>query len=241
MGSRLPSVSARMHERFIVNLRVPPQVLRDRLPACVTPQVVNGYAVVSFCMLDLRGVTLAPLPPIVGPRSISCAQRYAILAESGEPAVFVPERQTNFAVGARLSALGFSAPHRLVDIAIERESPATELRVQDGNDIMFEAALRPGGEFSSAVFATLDDFAAFMAAGVRSYGRSRHEGRLTVLDLHKDDGSYEPLFIEWIGGTFVDDWLAVGAQIDSALRTTDAHYVWKYHGLIADAVGSTRS
>lgn len=231
----LPAVRARMRERFIVNVRVPPDALAAELPGSLEPQVVNGWGVVSFCLLDLRRLTIAPLPPAVGPRSMSCAVRYAVLDEAAAPSVFVPERQTSSKLGAWLTRLGFSAPHGLVDIdCSSHQDGGTELTVRADGAVTFEGWLRPRTTLQSGAFNTIDDFAQFLAMGERSYGRSRHDGRLTVLDLHKSDAGYEPQSIERINGTFADHWTAVGGEVDSAFRTTDARYEWKYYGLIPD-------
>ena len=231
----LPSVRARMHERYIVNVRVPPDALAAALPGCLDPQEVNGFGIVSFCVLDLRRISIAPVPPVAGPRSVSCAARYAVLDEGGAPSVFVPERQTGSRLGAWFTRRGFSAPHGLVDIEVSSHPDGgAEVHVRDDGTPTFDAWLRPRSSLESLAFDGVDDFAAFLAMGERSYGRSRHDGKLTVLDLHKSDAGYEPHMVERIGGSFIEQWKAVGGEVDSAFRTTDARYEWRYYGLIPD-------
>jgi hypothetical protein len=231
----LPTVRARMLERYIVNVRVPPDVLAAELPGCLDPQEVNGFGIVSFCLLDLRRISISPVPPVVGPRSMSCAARYAVLDEGGAPSVFVPERQTGSRVGAWFTRRGFSAPHGLVDIELSSHPDGgAEVHVRDDGMPTLDAWLRPRSSLESLAFSAIDDFAAFLAMGERSYGRSRHDGKLTVLDLHKADAGYEPQTVERIGGSFIEKWKAVGGEVDSAFRTTDARYEWKYYGLITD-------
>src|SRR5258707_15165433 len=100
----IPPVRARLAERLIFNFRLP----RDELPRFLpepwlAPQVIGGYAVASFCLLDLRSITVAPLPAVIGPRSVSCAPRYAVLDLSGprpRPAVYVTRRWTSSAFGS---------------------------------------------------------------------------------------------------------------------------------------------
>ena len=231
----LPAVRARMRERFIVNMRVPPHALATELPGSLEPQGVNGWGIISFCLLDLRRLTIAPLPAVVGPRSVSCAVRAAVLDEAGAPSVFVPARQTSSRLGAWFTRRGFSAPHELVEIDVaSHQDGGTELRVTDRGVTAIDAWLRPHTAVQSEAFDSLDAFARFLAMGERSYGRSRHDGKLTVLDLHKADAVYEPLSIERIDGPFVDHWQSAGGELDSAFRTTNARYEWKYYGLIPD-------
>ena len=231
----LPSVRARMRERFIVNLRVPSEALAAELPGCLDPQEVNGWGIVSFCVLDLRRISVAPVPPVVGPRSMSCAARFAVLDEAGAPSVFVPERQTSSRLGSWFTRRGFSAPQALVDIDVSpHEDGGAEVHVRAGGTTAFECWLRPRTRPQSLAFDGVDDFAAFLAMGERSYGRSRHAGKLTVLDLHKSDAGYQPQTVERIGGSFIEQWKSLGGEVDSAFRTTDARYEWKYYGRISD-------
>ncbi len=53
--SIIPTVRAKMNERFIVNYRMPVDALADYLPAAwLRPQEINGFALASFWMLDLH-------------------------------------------------------------------------------------------------------------------------------------------------------------------------------------------
>lgn len=231
----LPAVRAKLAERFIFNFRMPPDAFRKYMPVkWLAPAEVAGHTVASFCMLDLRHITIAPLPTIVGLSSVSCAPRYAatdLSAGTPKPAVFVTERQTNSAFGAWFTKLGFSAPHRHVHASITREGDVIRLSVKatDQQDI-FTASVRPSDETSSAMF-DCASFKQFIAEGVSSYGLSRHGSRLTKLDLHKEDTDYHSLEVLEMGGSAIDEWLKNGAQFDSAFRTSGGRYEWRYLGM----------
>lgn len=234
--SMLPAVRASLAERYIFNFRLPPQMLATYLPVpWLTPQEVRGAGIASFCILDLRGITVAPLTTAVGLDSISCAPRYAVLDASGEeasPAVFVTERQTNSAFGAWFTSLGFSAPHPRVEAVIDHQEDRTLLRVTSLDDgLLFAATVRPAAASDSELFASPQKFAEFIAQGVSSYGRSRHGSRLTKVDLHKEDVSYTPLAASSLGGAFAEDWQRHGGVFDSAFHTSGGRYEWTYHGL----------
>src|ERR1700761_740701 len=161
--SVLPAVHAALAERFIFNFRMPPQVLAKFLPVpWLKPQEVQGYAVASFCILDLRGITVVPLTTMVGLDSINCAPRYAVLDEShvpATPAVFVTERQTDSAFGAWFTTLGFSAAHPHVEAVIEHQPDRTSLRVSSPEDgLLFAATVRSTATSSSDVFASPEEF-----------------------------------------------------------------------------------
>ena len=91
----------------------------------LTPQEGAKVQVASICILDLHGITVAPLTTMVGLESISCAPRYAVLDASrvpASPAVFVTECQTKSRFGAWFTTLGFSAPHPHVEAVINHRA-----------------------------------------------------------------------------------------------------------------------
>lgn len=237
MSSILPAVRAELAERFIFNFRMPPAILREFLPVSwLAPQEIEGWAVASYCLLDLRNIVSAPLKPKVGLHSLSCAPRFAVVDESvnpPRPAVFLTERQTNSAFGAWFTSLGFSAPHPYIEASINGENPwQIEAHIPKGEAIFAARAQR--GANSSILWRSTEEFADFIAQGVSSYGLSIRGSRLTKLDLHKQDGIYEALEIESIGGSAIEEWQKAGAIFDSAFRTFGGVYQWTYHGLTND-------
>ena len=223
--SLMPAVRASLAERFIFNFRLPAKSLARYLPVSwLAPQEVRGYGVASFCILDLRGITAAPLTTQIGLTSISCAPRYAVVdlsLEQATPAVFVSERQTNSAFGAWFTSMGFSASHPQVQAAIALSGrPNSVARRKPGRRT---ALCRDRPPFRRSrnltLFSSPQEFAYFIAQGVSSYGRSRHGSRLTKVDLQKDDGAYTPLEVADLGGAFVDDWQGHGGVLDSAFLT----------------------
>lgn len=237
--SFMPAMRASLAERFIFNFRLPTKTFARYLPVSwLSPQEVRGYGVASFCILDLRGITVAPLTTHIGLTSISCAPRYAVLdlsQEQATPAVFVSERQTNSAFGAWFTSMGFSAPHPHVHAEIDHQDDRTLLRVESVDEgLLFAATVRPAAKADSILFSSPQEFAHFIAQGVSSYGRSRHGSRLTKVDLQKDDAAYTPLEVSNLSGAFADDWQTHGGVLDSAFLTRGGRYEWTYHGLTAE-------
>jgi hypothetical protein len=231
-----PPVRAWLAERFIFNFRMPLDALAEYLPApWLSPQPVRGSGVASFCLLDLQHIMAAPLPPVVGLHSLNCAPRYAVLDHSGgaaTPAVFVTERQTSSAFGAWFTGLGFSSRHPYAPASITHRDPEVDLDVhRPGHKFRLHATVRPAPDAPSELFASAQDFAAFIAQGVTSYGPSRHRNKLTRVDLHKDDRGYEALDVLSLQSPLVDKWRAAGGVLDSAYCTRGGHYEWTYFGL----------
>lgn len=235
--SVMPTVRAELARRFIFNFRMPPAELSALLPVpWLAPDVVDGYGVASFCVLDLRNIAVAPLPPLVATHGINAARRYAVMdrRDGDAKAVYVTERLTNSGFGAWLTSLGFPAAHEHIAAALVANGDTTTIEVdEDDARSLFRATVRPAETLRSEIFASSADFAAFIARGVRSYGNSRHGARLTVVDLDKDDGTYVPLIVDRCGGSVADAWTARGAVLDSALLTTGGTYRWSYRGLTA--------
>ena len=237
-GSRLPSVRALMEERLIFNYRLPAEHLEGLLPVpWLTPQLVDGSAVASVCVLRLSRIAAGSIPSFLGARSISTARRYGVLdgRHNGSPAVFVTERTTNSTPGSFLTGIGFSARHEYVPASVHRDGWSTLVTLGAGR---FHGRVAPAHQWSSSLFPALESFSTFLAEGVRSYGTSRHAGRLTVLDLSKEDSGYTPLTAQEIGGSSVQPWMEAGAVLDSAARTANSRYRWTYHGLTREVQAS---
>src|SRR5712691_8740896 len=102
------SITAELQERLLFNFRVAPEKLATQLPVSwLKPLVVNGSSIVSFCILNLKKVTIAPLPgSIIGWKTISCAYRCGAIDTSGaspQPIVWIIDRLSDLPVVARLA------------------------------------------------------------------------------------------------------------------------------------------
>ena len=233
-ASVLPDIRARLGERFIFNFRVEPDLLQRHLPAWLEPQLFDGSAVASFCILDLHDVTFRPIPGPLGLRNINCAHRFGVLEkESGNPAVYVDERNTDSKLGAFITSLGFPGKHPYVDARIEKSETDWTIAVRDDAESpLFHGRVRPAAEFRSSLFASMDEFQEFLASGVRSFCPAVKASKWNVVDLHKKDSSYEPLAAEDVADRLLEHWASEGGAIefDSAVRTAGGTYVWEYRG-----------
>lgn len=234
------SVKARMVERYIFNYRIRPEELKKRLPApWLDPQVVNGYSAVSFCILWLERLTVSPLPALLPYSTISCAYRIGVLDRSEPepvPSVYVIDRWADLPMIARLGPLILQDTIPVIKAAIGHDNDGgtrVQMSYTDGS-ALFSAAVKPRPEgLGSTVFASMSDFAAFIKNGVASYGPSLHPGKLTKVDLHKEEVDYEALdAVVDFSELHAESWKDAGMVFDSCVRAkTGAKYVWTYRGL----------
>ncbi|MCU0494143.1 MAG: hypothetical protein MUD01_21345 [Chloroflexaceae bacterium] len=241
-----PPVRSNVRERFIFNFRVPASFIAEHVPVkWLRPQLLNGSGVLSFCLLDLRQITVAPLPTLAGFNSISCAHRFAVESlRDGVPtaSVYVPRRYTSSNFGAWFTQQGFAAPHPYIQANIQRQQGVVQIAIRSADRTpLFQATIRPRFTYASTLFPEPHHFVRFMKDGVRSYGDSVRRERLTVIDLHKEDTPFEPMeVLDWYDGLLSPQ---VGPEVtlDSAFRTEGGRYQWVYHGLVPLAAPQTRA
>ena len=234
------SIGARMIERYIFNYRIKPEELRKRLPVSwLEPQVVNGFSIVSFCVLCLEKLTISPIPSIFPFNTISCAYRIGVMDVSEGapvPSVYVIDRWADLPMIARLAPLILQDTIPVIKASVAHENDG-QTRVQvsyTDRAALFTASARPlANGLGSSVFATVDEFAAFIKNGVGSYGPSLEPGKLTKVDLVKEEVDYQPLDATVTFSELdQESWADAGLEYDSTVRAkTSAKYVWTYRGL----------
>jgi hypothetical protein len=153
-----------------------------------------------------------------------------------EPSVYVTDRWADLPLIAVLGPLVLHDTIPVIKAAIGHEQNGethVQMSYTDGS-ALFSASVspKPDGKMGSEAFGSVDDFAAFIKAGVSSYGPSLQPGVLTKVDLIKEDVSYEPLTATIECSELVDEvWKDAGLQFDSAVRARGANYTWAYRGL----------
>jgi hypothetical protein len=242
------SITAVLDERLLFNFRVAPGKLASLLPVpWLKPLEINGTCVVSFCILHLKNVTIAPLPgSIIGWKTISCAYRCGVVDTSSGtdvPAVWIIDRLADLPVIARLSPilLADTLPIIRPHIKHSGEHIDVEIDFPDCQKLFKARVVRnPAQVFRSKTFGDMRAFSAFIHNGVTSYAASIFGDALTKIDLIKEDPVYEPVAAEvdfsWLEST----WANAGLEFDSAVRAHAGNYRWKYRGLVPLVSGPER-
>src|SRR5262249_44914833 len=144
-------------------------------------------------------LTLTPIPSIFGFSTISCAYRIGVLDASEDPpvpSVYVIDRWADLPMVSRLGPIILQDTIPVIKASIAHnndKSSRVQMSYTEGS-ALFEAGVRPrAGGFSSTVFGSKEAFANFIRNGVSSYSPSLHPGKLTKVDLHKEEVDYEAL------------------------------------------------
>ena len=161
------SVTAQMEERYIFNFRIKPEDLQKKLPVpWLEPQVINGWSVVSYCILWLKKLSVTPIPPIIPMETISSAYRIGVVDKSGaspEPSVYITDRWADLPLIARLAPWTLLDTIPLIRAAVGHAGDRTHVQMSYLNGThLFSAEVDPAsGGLQSEVFDSVDGFAQF--------------------------------------------------------------------------------
>jgi len=190
----------------IVNYRVDPHVIDGILPAPFRPALVNGYAIASICVIQLR-VRPSWLPEQVGFRSINAAHRVAVTMPDGRSAVYVPRRDSNSLINtlvggrlfpgnlhrARISSVGNDEQF---SIALTSRDQVTRVSVSASI-----ADQLPDG----SVFGNIQHMSDFLEDASVAYSDSASGDCFEGVELETTNWSVTPLEIHHANSSFFDD------------------------------------
>ena len=230
--SLLRSAKADVRARYVVNFRVDPAVARSILPVSwLEPQVINGFAVLSFCPYVLEAVRLAVMPRALGIRSICSAYRLAVIDHSGtEPraAVWVPARETDARTVANIGPGALRAGFERVAATITPDPSGTSIDFsRRSGERYFRARLEPARQPEGVLFADTEAFRTFFTAAATSWAPSSVPGWLLQLDLDAGETGYSPLSATAVEASGLPE----GATVDSAFLGLGGTYCWSCVGL----------
>jgi len=234
------SVYGHLVDRYLFNFRVAPEIIEKHIPQVpwLQPRIINGYGVVSFCLLKLRGLTAWPLPSKIGFNSTSSAYRIAIMDKTGvrqEPSVYVLGRNTDLKIISRLGPTLFSGNMQLVSTSITHNPSEIEIQANfdDGRKLFGAKISNEKENLDSKLFDSVDDFVAFIKGGTSSYTPSIHENHFSRVDLVEDSNCYEPVNAKIEFSLLDSEWKGSKLVFDSAFHAGGGIYRLKYLGSIA--------
>lgn len=191
------------------------------------PQVIGGVSIASFCMLWLDRVTPKGWPSLLMPSQISCAIRFSVVdGMTGEPAVYVVDRCTDSAFGSLATRLGSPGYHPLVSISDTREDQRRIEVVRAGKTYMSLTVNGRSDEYG--VFANTVAFERFMSDGVRSYAIAANHTSANVVDLWKEETSFNCCHASIDDVPGINDLFGSRFEFDSAYQASRARYEWTF-------------
>lgn len=241
------SVYGQLVDRYLFNFRADPEALEKHLPQVgwLKPRTINGHGVVSFCLLRLEGVTLWPLPTLLGINTTSCAYRCAVIDSSGEkpePSVYVLGRNTDLSIISRLGSIAFSGPMQMIQTSIEQTPSHVDIRARysDGRELFSAKVCQSEAKTDSQLFGSLGEFVDFIKGGASSYTPSNNDGCYSRVDLTEDSNYYEQVDAKIECCSLKEQWKDVGLAFDSAFHAGGGRYKLKYLGTMPN-IGSVQA
>ena len=234
------SIYGNLVDRYLFNFRVDSDALESRLPKIpwIKPRNINGYGVVSFCLLKLKGLTMWPLPTSLGLNTTSCAYRCAIIDESGkkpEPSVYVLGRNTDLSIISRLGPALFSGNIQKIDVSINRNSENVKINAEYSNGKkMFSATVDSSKpQQNSRLFESAESFESFIKDGASSYTPSTCNDEYSRIDLETDSNIYQQVNAKINTNCLDDEWNDVKLVFDSAYGAGGKLYKLRHVGSVS--------
>jgi hypothetical protein len=228
MSYFLPSLTATIERRLLINYALDPSVAADLLPGGLRPQLVNGSAVAGVCLIRLGDMRTPWMPRALGWGAENAAHRIAVEwdDEGGtQRGVYIPVRHSAswvpVAVGGRL----FPGVHR--HARFTGSETANRIRVElSASDLRVSADVAVVSEWRSRLFPTVDDASEFFRAGSTGWSPRRGSEELDGLSLGTDRWAVEPGRLLNVESSFFDALPEGSARLDSVLVMRDVPIVW---------------
>ena len=233
------SVYGNLVDRYLFNFRTDVEDLQKHLPKVgwMTPREINGYGVVSFCLLKLKGLTVWPLPSGLGLTTTSCAYRCAVTDNSGgkqEPSVYVLGRNTDMSIISYLGPTLFSGFIEKIETSINKNPQNVEIdaNFSDGKKMFSSTINQSKIQTQSELFDSVESFESFIKNGVSSYTPSTQCNKYSRVDLETDSNVYEKVDAKINFNCLDEQWRDTKLVFDSAYRAGGKQYKLKYLGSV---------
>lgn len=227
MFMKKPSVYGHILDRYLFNFRLDIDVLRNYLPSLkwLKPREINGYGVVSFCLLNFKGLTIWSLPTLLGVDTASCAYRCSVIDESGGesiPSVYLLGRKTDVSLLNYLGPLLLSANIEKINFSIAKNNSGDlEIATSFSDDrVMFSATLLSSNSTKkSQLFESEKSFEDFINEAKSSYTPSTNNTKYSRLDLETESYQYEQINAKINVNSLTEEWKDANLIFDSAYRS----------------------
>jgi len=233
---QIPVVRGVIDRRILVNYHVDPSVLAPLLPAPFRPKVTHGVGLVGICLIRLKSVRPAFLPPWRGTSSENAAHRTAVEWDDKgtvREGVYVRRRDTNSWLNSLAGGRLFPGVHHHATFTVKESADRFEvaLRSRDGVTNLAVRGHRSDRLPPSSVFPSLEEASTFFQTGSLGYSATPDPSRFQGLELRCLNWRVEPLEVEKVRSSFFEDaslFPKGSIELDCALLMRAIEHEW--HG-----------
>jgi len=207
---RLPAIQGLIDRRILVNFRVQPDAVQSILPPPFVPQLVAGYAIGGICLIRLKHVRPALVPPSLGLSSENAAHRIAVEwndAGQRHQGVYIPRRDTNSTLTLFGGGRIFPGTHHRARFDVRESNDAYRIDLQstDGQTRVLVDGHRTNDWPAGSVFESLADASTFFESGAVGYSPSRQAGTFEGLELDCTRWQCEALNVREVYSSFFEN------------------------------------
>ncbi|MDZ4821528.1 MAG: DUF2071 domain-containing protein [Planctomycetota bacterium] len=231
---RLPTIHGLIDRRLLINFRVDPQFVTPWLPVGISPQLVQGHAIVGICLIRLKQIRPVGLPRWLGIGSENMAHRVAIESPPGSTSpysVYIARRDTNSRLNALVGGRLFPGEHHHSTFTVHESGDQIAIHVLSHDQKM---EVRVSGTVgrdlrAGSVFASMDEISEFHRNASCGYSPTSGSERLDSLEMNCQGWHCEPFDVAHFSSTFYDDaqQFPLGSIVlDSALCMHQIEHKW---------------
>ncbi len=228
----LVDVCGRIDRRILLNYRIDPAVLADRLPAPFRPRPIHGYGIGGVCLIRLQNLRPRGVPASLGIGSENAAHRIAVEWDADcatHTGVYVPRRDTdsllNSALGGRLFPGRFHSA--TFDTAESDGRFVVTMRSDDGTTYTTVDGTSSDSLAKDSIFDSVEAASAFLEAGSLGYSPALEGDTYDAMNLHIPDWEVRPSAVESLESSFVDNYPDGSVAFDNALLMEDTYHEWR--------------
>lgn len=223
----LPSLRGVIDRRILVNFRIDPDVLSDRLPDPFDPQTVDGHAIGGLCLIRLRNLRPQGVPGWIGLTSENQAHQFAVTWGGDErTGVYIPHRHTD----SRVNRLGggrlFPGIHHQAEFDVEESQTRYELTMRS-SETRVQVAGEPADSLpDESVFDSVADASAFIEKDVIGHSPKEQTREFEALELRTDEWEMTPFSVTEVSSSYMESFPDDAVTFDHALLMSDIDHEW---------------
>ena len=221
-----------IRRRILVNYRVDPDVLAERLPDRFRPKLQNGFAVVGICLIRLEHMRPAGFPEAMGMSSENAAHRAAVLWTDDDgneqQGVYISRRDTGSALNAMAGGRLFPGEQHHARFDVDEDEDGIDLKLfSDDSEVRarLKGAWR-GSLPADSCFASMEEASAFFEAGAVGYSVTRDPNRVDGVSLHTEGWNVAPLDVEKVFSSNYSQFPPDSIEFDCALAMRNVNHEW---------------